>query len=85
MRSSRILIIDDNEHQHKILSVYARTLPECEYEFKSSLESAIDALKANMPDLILLDSRLAPYTNFTETAPEPVSYTHLTLPTTSRV
>lgn len=65
-----VLVIDDNEHQHKLLEVYSRTLDAISVSFVSCLTSAIDHMTATPPDLIVLDSRLQPYSDFRETVPK---------------
>lgn len=65
-----VLVVDDNEHQHKLLEVYSRTLENITVSCVSCLGSAIDHLQAARPDLIMLDSRLKPYTDFRETVPQ---------------
>lgn len=70
MASAHVLFVDDNEHQLKLLEVYSRTLRDTKVDYVDCLDSAIDMLRSALPDLIFLDNRLHPFSDFRETVPK---------------
>ena len=63
-----ILIIDDNPVQHKLFEAYCWE-NSLDAIYALSLDEGLQALKNSAPDMIFLDSRLFPYSNFTQTVP----------------
>lgn len=70
MGQSTILFIDDNEHQHKLIECYSQTLDDVDVRHARSLESIIDNVERERFDVIFLDSRLPPHSDYRETAPK---------------
>ena len=71
---SKILIVEDNEMNRDMLS---RRLTRKGYEIEMAVDGqeGLDKMRSWSPDVVLMDMGL----------PVPVSYTHLTLPTTPYV
>ena len=80
---SKILIVEDNEMNRDMLS---RRLERKGFEVVMAEDGAkgVDMSKSESPDLILMDLSL-PVMDGWEATSTTVSYTHLTLPTNSRV
>ncbi|MCY0094466.1 response regulator [Hoeflea ulvae] len=64
-----ILLIDDDPYQHKILSCFLRKKYGADAGFTSAhdLDEALVHLARQSFEVILLDNRLPPYTDFTQT------------------
>lgn len=65
----RLLIVDDNEHQHELFRVYAMMIPELELDHVSTLEDAVSLVKKNEYDLMFLDNRLHPHESYKDCVP----------------
>lgn len=70
MEISNVLLIDDNSHQHALFDCYSMNADVIDLVSTSNIEDAINSIKSEEPDIILLDNRLAPYETFKETAPQ---------------
>ena len=70
MGQHSVLFVDDNDHQHKLISVYSRTLPDVSVHYASSLERTLEYIQDEQPDVIFLDSQLHPFTDFSQTVPQ---------------
>ncbi|AKI01190.1 Response regulator receiver domain protein [Hoeflea sp. IMCC20628] len=64
-----LLLIDDDPNQHKILSCFLRKKYGADADFTSALDldEALAHLAGQSFDVIFLDNRLPPYSDFTET------------------
>lgn len=64
-----VLLIDDDPNQHKIFSFFlmSRYGNDSGFESAMDLEDAVTRLKDRPFDVIFLDNRLPPYTNYCET------------------
>lgn len=69
MLESRILIVDDNDHQHELFRCYAMTSDKVELTHAASLDEALEILNEAKPDIVFLDSRLVPYDDYRQTVP----------------
>jgi response regulator of citrate/malate metabolism len=71
-----LLLIDDDPNQHKILSCFLRKKYGADAGFTSALDldEALVHLGQSSFDVILLDNRLPPFSDFTETIGEIVSF-----------
>lgn len=66
----KLLIIDDNEHQHELFRVYAMFTDGFETHHASSIEDAVVYLeKEDEYDLVFLDNRLHPFNSYQESLP----------------
>jgi DNA-binding NtrC family response regulator len=65
----RLLLIDDNIHQHKLFECYVSTCQEMELDLALSIDEAFDLLDHENPDIVFLDNRLHPFENYSETVP----------------
>lgn len=65
----RLLIVDDNEHQHELFRVYAMMIPELKLDHANNLEDAVSSLKENDYDLMFLDNRLHPHESYKDCVP----------------
>ncbi|WP_417417489.1 response regulator [Hoeflea sp.] len=70
-----LLLIDDDPNQHKILSFYLKKRFGADADFASaqSLDEGLAHLAQQSVDVIFLDNRLPPYTDFTQTVGDIVS------------
>ena len=85
MTEKRILIVDDDDEIRELLEFDVRASGYFVDTAKDGLEGLNKALN-NSYDLILLDVMMPKMNGFDVCKNiRPVSYTHLTLPTTSRV
>lgn len=64
-----VLLIDDDPVQHKILSFFLKSSFGEDAEFTSAfdLEEAVAHLEKQSFEMIMLDNRLAPYKDYTDT------------------
>lgn len=64
-----LLLIDDDPNQHKILSFFLKKKygPGADFVSAQNLEEGLDHLARQCFDVILLDNRLPPYADFTQT------------------
>jgi DNA-binding NtrC family response regulator len=65
----KLLLIDDNIHQHKLFQCYATMCDDMEFDFALNIEEALDLLRFDDPDIVFLDNRLHPYESYSETVP----------------
>lgn len=67
---TKLLIIDDNEHQHELFRVYAMFSDNFITHHAITIEDAVDYLeKEDDYDLVFLDNRLHPYNSYQESLP----------------
>lgn len=64
-----VLVVDDNEMQHELLRCYTLGSNEIALLHALDLQNTYEILSENPVDVILLDNRLLPYSDYTETAP----------------
>lgn len=64
MNARNILLIDDDVHQHKLFECYAIRSNNNDVCFASDINEAIEQVKKNNLDLILLDNRFTPFPDF---------------------
>ena len=66
MQSPRILILDDDDHYALLFSTFLKLggVEGGEVEHATSAKSGIERLRAFAPDLVFLDNRIPPYTDF---------------------
>ncbi len=65
---SKYLLIDDNEMQHELFRCYCIGTGH-EFLHAVSLEQALEILENEVPEVVFLDNRLAPYPDFRKTVP----------------
>lgn len=67
---TKLLIIDDNEHQHELFRVYTMFSENFITHHAITIEDAVDYLeKESDYDLIFLDNRLHPFHSYQESVP----------------
>jgi len=66
IRAPRILILDDDEHYAQLFSIYLKLsgLPGGEVQHAVSAKGVTERLQQFRPDLVFLDNRIPPYTDF---------------------
>jgi response regulator of citrate/malate metabolism len=64
----KVLVVDDNDMIHELFSCYAMNT-DVKLSHAVSLDEALTHLQDNTPELLLLDNKLPPYSNFTKTVP----------------
>jgi CheY-like chemotaxis protein len=66
IRAPRILILDDDEHYAQLFSIYLKLsgVPGGEVQHAVSAKGAMERLQQFRPDLVFLDNRIPPYTDF---------------------
>jgi CheY-like chemotaxis protein len=66
MQSPRILILDDDDHYALLFSTFLKLggVEGGEVEHATSAKSGIERLSEFAPDLVFLDNRIPPYTDF---------------------
>lgn len=64
----KILLVDDDIHQHKLFECYAMKSQQNFVGFASDIEEALAQIKKQDWDLVLLDNRFVPFQDFTEPA-----------------
>jgi DNA-binding NtrC family response regulator len=69
MTKKRILVVDDNDHQHELFRCYAMMATGIETVHVKSIEEAKMIAEPLAIDLVLLDSKLAPHESYVETVP----------------
>ncbi|WP_394688354.1 response regulator [Hoeflea sp.] len=65
----KLLLIDDNIHQHKLFECYVSLCTEIELELAIDIDQALDLLDQEDPDIVFLDNRLHPFDSYSETVP----------------
>jgi DNA-binding response OmpR family regulator len=67
-----ILLVDDNPDEYLVLKLTMKkiTSPSIRLDYVEDIASAVECIKANHFDIILLDNRLLPNNDFRETAPQ---------------
>ena len=63
------MFVEDNEHQKKLIECYALKTPWLKLEMASDIGETIELLRTETPDVIFLDSRIVPYSDYRETVP----------------
>lgn len=69
MPNARILVVDDNSHQHELFRCYSSVANDIELEHAMTLDEALDIIAERAPSIIFLDNRLEPFDDFRETVP----------------
>ena len=69
MTGHSVLLVDDNKSLIELFKCYATNSKKIVLSCAASLEEAIDQISEKSPDVILLDSRLTPYNDFSESVP----------------
>jgi CheY-like chemotaxis protein len=66
MRAPRILILDDDEHYAQLFSAYLKLsgIKGGEVQHAASAKDVGERLRQFLPDLVFLDNRIPPYTDF---------------------
>lgn len=67
---AHVLIIDDNSHQHELFRCYASQLKDVLLSHAMDLDEAVERLSHKAVELILLDNRLPPYSDYRQTVPK---------------
>ncbi|EFL87678.1 response regulator transcription factor [Ahrensia sp. R2A130] len=67
---TKILLIDDNAHQHELFRCYTMNSDDLEMRYSQELQAAVDVIAEDMPNIVLLDNRLHPFTDFRKTVPK---------------
>ena len=65
----KVLVIDDNDTMHELFRCYAM-VGDVNLSHAVNLDEAIENIQSSKLDLILLDNRLQPFDDFTQTVPE---------------
>ncbi len=63
------MIVDDNSHQHELFRCYATQLKDVLLSHAVDLDEAVERLSNRAVELILLDNRIPPYSDYRETVP----------------
>lgn len=67
---ANVLVVDDNSHQHELFRCYALHLGDVFLSHAHSLDEAVERLSNMAVELILLDNRIPPYSDYRETVPQ---------------
>jgi CheY-like chemotaxis protein len=66
MHAPRILILDDDDQYAQLFAIYLKLggVEGGEVEHATSAKDGVERLRAFAPDLVFLDNRIPPYTDF---------------------
>jgi response regulator of citrate/malate metabolism len=70
MSSSNVLLIDDNNLDHKIFNHYAKSTDRIKLTSVESIDDGMYSIVEKNPDVILLDNCLQPFDTFKDTVPQ---------------
>jgi response regulator of citrate/malate metabolism len=69
MTGRSVLLVDDSKSLIELFKCYATKSDSISLSCASSLDEALDHIAKDRPEAILLDNRLTPYNDFSETVP----------------